>query len=181
MTKIDGTTLDAVLASSRLPERTVPICLRGDLVASFEELERDLHAAQENPQNDSMAGNVEARAIAEQMEALRSDMLAGTVTLRLRAVTNPKWNRLVADHEPRDGNAADKSFGYNHEAFFPALVRACLVDVTEAQWVALYDAMSSGQFEQLSDAAVSVSRRRVDPPRSFAASEALRSGAATQD
>lgn len=171
------TDLDAALAQAKRPERTVTLVLRGDLTAAFEDLERELHAEQQKPA-DSLAGNPRVQEIAEQMESLREQMTSSTVVLRLRGLSNPEWNRLVTEHEPREGNTGDKAYGYNTDAFFPALVRACLLDVSDAQWANLYEVASSGQFSDLSDAAVAVSRRRVDPPRSFAASEVLKGAAA---
>lgn len=172
--------LDAALAAAKRPERTVDLCLRGDLQADFESLERDLADEQAKP-GDSLAGNPRVVEIAEQIEALRQEMQDATVTVRLRGIGNIEWNKLVADNEARDGNQADQAYGYNTETFFPSLVKACLVDVTTAQWTRLYETISSGQFEDLSTAALAVSRRKVDVPKSFAASEVLRKPAAKQN
>lgn len=180
--------LDAALANAKRPERTVGLCLRGDLQAEWENLEREL-LAEQRKDSDSLAGNPRARELAEQMQTLAEQMKESTVVLRLRGITNPEWERMVADHPPRDGNATDKALGYDTSGFFPALVggytdqqgehhHGCLVDVTPEQWARLYPVISSGQFDELSDAALAVSRRRVDPPKSFAASEILRSSEA---
>jgi predicted phage tail protein len=173
------TDLDTALAGAKRPERTVPLCLRGDLQAEFEDLERQLQVEQERP-GDSLAGNPAVRQIAEQIEGLRQQMQDSTVVVRLRGLGNAEWNALVRSHEPRDGNETDNSLGYNVETFFPALVKACLVDVTDAQWDRLYEAITSGQFENLNDAALAVSRRKVDVPKSFVASEVLRKPAEKQ-
>lgn len=165
--------LDAALAGSRRPERTVDVCLRGDLQADFEDLERELEQ-ERSREPDSLAGNPRVRELAEQIEDLRVEMQAATVTLRLRGMGNMEWNALVAAHAARDGNAGDNAYGYNTDTFFPALVEACLVDVTPQQWARLYEAITSGQFEDLSTAAIAASRRRVDVPKSFVASEVLR-------
>ena len=171
--------LNTALTEARRPERTVSLCLRGDLVAEFEDLERQLQTEQQR-NVDSLAGNPALQEIAEKIEALREQMTASSVVLRLRGISNPEWHALIRANEPRDGVADDKALGYNVDEFFPALVKACLVDVSDEQWQQLYGAISSGQFEQLSDAALSVSRRKVDVPKSFSASEILRKRDAKQ-
>jgi hypothetical protein len=173
------TDLDTALANAKRPERTVSICLRGDLQAEFEDLERQLQVEQQRP-GDSLAGNPAVREIAEKMEALRQQMQDSTVVVRLRGLGNPEWRKLVQAHEPREGNDADAMFGYNEESFFPELVKACLVDVTDAQWDKLYETITAGQFEELNNAALAVSRRKVDVPKSFVASEVLRTPAEKQ-
>jgi hypothetical protein len=175
--------LDSALADAKRPERTVSICLRGDLVAQIEDLERQLHdAMHDKPANDSLAGNQTARELAQQIEAVRDQMRDATVVLRLRGLSNPEWHKLVAAHEPRDRNVGDKTFGYNVETFFPALIKACLEDrVSDEQWTRLQDTLSAGQFDQLATAALAVSRRQVDIPKSLAASETLRSSGETSN
>jgi len=55
----------AMLASAKLPESTVEVCLRGDLVAEHQQAERDLKRA-EKANSNSLAGNGSAE-IAERM------------------------------------------------------------------------------------------------------------------
>lgn len=164
--------LDTALASAKRPERTVALCLRGDLVAEVEELERQLHAVRQEEQT-SLAGNPKARELAERIEALRGEMKDSTATLRLRGLSNPEWVALIREHEPRDGNKDDEAIGYNAEAFFPALVKSCLVGVSDEQFDRLYALISAGQFDELLNAAMDVSRRKVSVPKSFAASAVL--------
>jgi hypothetical protein len=141
--------LAAALASARRPELTVALCLRGDLIAQIQDLERQLDGATKN----------------KKVQSLQKEMQDATVVLRLRGLSNPEWHKLVAEHEPRDGNSGDKAFGFNVETFFPALIKACLQDrVSDEQWTQLQDTLSSGQFEELSNAAVAVSRRKVNVP-----------------
>lgn len=167
--------LDAALAAAKMPERTVDLCLRGDLQALFESLESELRESRAaGTAVDSLAGDPHARELAEQITALQDDMAAHTVTLTVRGITNPHWNKLVADCPVRDGNSTDRALGYDVDKFFPLLVKTCLLDVTDEQWQKLYATISAGQFEALSDASLAVSRRRVDVPKSLLASEVLR-------
>lgn len=166
----------ALLADARRPERTVALCLRGDLQAEVEELERQLEEAAEAP-GDKLSDGGAARALAEQIEAMRTEMKGSTVTFRLRALSRKAFADLVAKHPPAAGDEKGQSLGYDADSFFPALVAASAVEpeLTGAQWDALLDdTLTSRQFGDLADAAMALNRRPVDVPFSFAASRTLR-------
>lgn len=169
------------LAAAKLPEKPVPLCLRGDLQAQFEEMERQLAAA-EKGNSGSLAGNG-TRPIAEQIEALRNEMLEHTIDFRLRAMPRPEFKAFVAEHPPRkteDGGIddRDKWIGVNTETFFDALVRSSVFEpeLDDEDWATLDVALTDWQFEQLSDTAWGLNRREVDVPFSRAASKILGSG-----
>lgn len=162
--------LDALLAQARLPERTVALCLRGDLQAKFEELERQLTATQAKP-GEKMTDGGQARKLAEQMETLRGEMADSTVTFTLRALSRSRWAALMAEHPAPD----DSNMAVDLDALYPALVRECIVEpeMTGERWKKLDGLLTSGQFEELSDAAMALCRRPVDVPFSPAASRML--------
>jgi hypothetical protein len=175
------TDLDTALANAKLPERTIPLCLRGDLQAEFEDLDRELVDEQAKP-NDSLAGNPRIIELTEQLDRLREQMKDSTVVLRVRALSNRAWLALVNEHEPREGNHVDAAYGFNLETLAPVLVRRCLVPkVEDDQWERLYAVLSNGQFEQLFLAAHGATRGKVDIPKSFAASEIQRKRDAAQN
>jgi len=170
-----------MLRQAKLPETTVPVCLRGDLQAEFERLDRAL-SSDEQQRDDSLAGDG-GRAVAEQIEALRAEMRGHTVDFRLRAMKRPDWRELMNAHPPRraeDGSVddRDKFVGVNVETFFAAMVRACVVEpeLDEEDWTLLLDeALTDRQFNELSDAAWMLNRGQVKIPFSPAASKILRS------
>jgi hypothetical protein len=171
-----------LVAEARLPEATVPICLRGDLVADHELAERELGLAQKQA-TESLAGNG-AAAIAERIEGLEAQMREHTYPFRFRALPRREWRALVAAHEPRrnDDNEivdADRA-GVNAETFYDAMIRACLVDpeLTDEEWAALNEALTDRQYCDISDAAWMLNRREVDIPFSLAASRMKRDSAA---
>lgn len=161
--------LDAALAAAQLPERTVSLCLAGHLQARFEDLERQLKAAQDSPARKLT--DVGPQAIAEQMEALRGEMAESTVVFTLRGLPRKQWHALVAQH-PSD----DPTMAYDAETLGPALVRASVIDpkVSEEQWARLDEKLTDGQWSQLTDTAWNLNRRAVDVPFSLAASQMLR-------
>lgn len=167
------------LAGAKLPEKTVPICLRGDLQAEFERLEAQLVEAQRGT-SDSLAAGGRVRELAEQIEALRAEMAAATVTFVLRAVPRRRWTALVAEHPPRDDQQLDRVLGVNEETFTSVLIRECTVDPQMAgeQWDRLDEALTEFQWQKLFNAAWSLNARDVDVPFSHAASTILRASAA---
>lgn len=164
-----------VLAKARPAERTIRLCLRGDLVARFEELERDLAKAQSST-GDSLAGSG-AAPIAKAMEELREQMEDSTVTFTMRALPRPAYRAFIAAHPPRKGPDGkvlpEDEDGIDNSTFAFDLTRRCLVDpeMNDEEYAHLVDdILSDWQFEQLWVAALAVCRGDVDVPFSFAAS-----------
>jgi hypothetical protein len=172
--------IKSMLAGARLPERTVPVCLRGDLVAAYEELERQLEEATRTA-GDSLAGSG-AGDLIDRMAALQDDMRAATVTFRLRALPKPKWRALLAEHPPRRDDddrpiQDDAAIGVNLETFWDAIIRACLVDpdVDDEAWALMAGdegRLTDRQLGALSDAAWAVNRGEVSVPFSHVVSQA---------
>jgi hypothetical protein len=178
------------IAKARLPQRTIQICLNGDLVAEHEEAERELEQAQRNPGN-SLAGNG-AAAIAERIEALEAEMRESTETFVLRALPQkknprddrPTWRELLDRHPPRRGDdgeivEADKGTLLNTETFYDDLVRTSVVspEMDETDWDDLFAVITNAQFGDLSMAAWLLNRGEVDIPFSLAASRMRRATA----
>jgi hypothetical protein len=164
-----------MLAEAKLPERTVQICLRGDLVADHEAAERELEQAQRNAAT-SLAGNGAAE-IAERIEALEGRMREHTYDLRLRALPRSEFRSLQVAHPPREGEKLDAGFGVNGETFFPALIRATVVDpvLDDAEWADLLDThLTDFQFNDIALSAWGLNAREVDIPFSLAASRLRR-------
>jgi hypothetical protein len=165
----------AMMAEARLPERTVPLCLRGDLVADFQALEVELDAARiaAGDSLDSGAGE-----IVERMEAIQALMRESTYPVRLRALPGPRFRELHAKHPPRrtdDGeiDKVEQGFDFNVDTFFEPLLRACLIDpemVSKDDWEQFVAGITDYQFNELAIACLSLNRGKVDIPFSLAAS-----------
>jgi hypothetical protein len=171
------------IAKARLPQRTIQLCLNGDLVAEHEEAERELEQAQRNPGN-SLAGNG-AAAIAERIEALEAEMRESTETFVLRALPQkpnprddrPTWRELLDRHPPRRGDDgeivdADKGLLLNTETFYEDLIKVSVVspEMDETDWADLLTVLSNAQYGELSMGAWLLNRGGVDIPFSLAAS-----------
>jgi hypothetical protein len=185
MDNVSKADFKAMLASAKLPEKTVQICLRGDLAAEHETAEKALEQAEKNALSaDSLDGGGVGE-LADRLEALEAQMREHTYPFRLRALPKPKWRALVAEHQPRrddDGEvlAADRFLGVNADTFFEAITKACVVDpeMDDDDWRVLLDEkLTDAQFDTLSEAAWGLNRRDVDVPFSRAASRLNRSSA----
>lgn len=175
--------LDSMLDGARLAERSVELCLRGDLQADFEDLERQLKELRSGDQRDErLTSGAEGRALAEQIETLRADMADAMVEFRIRALPRAKWSKLLKDHPD-----ADPKKQFNVDTFVPALLRMSVVDpeLTEGQWVKLIgddttDAvLSASQYDLLSDTAWTLNRQDAKVPFSQLASALLRNSEPT--
>lgn len=169
-----------LIRNARLPERTVQLCLRGDLAAEHEALEARLAAARQQ-NSGSLAGNPEASRLAADIRALEELMAESTVEFRLRALPRRKWAALVVKHPARTDDAGrvldSDRLGVNVDAFMEAALHQCIVEpvLTEEEWAGFVDeGMTDAQYEQLTDAVWALNRREVDVPFSLAASTILR-------
>lgn len=169
----------AMLADAKLPEKTVPVCLRGDLVADFEAADRELEQAQKKPAS-SLAGSGTG-VLVERLESLEAEMAGHTYVFRLRAMPRHVWRELMAAHPPRKGEDGelvmeDRLTGANRLTVFEPLVRASIVDpeLTDEQFADLIGKLTDRQFEDLTSAAWDLNQGSVDIPFSRAASRARR-------
>lgn len=171
---MDITELDALLAAAKLPETTVPLCLRGDLQAEWETLDRQLAASRERGDR-RLTGSADEQALARQIRDLEDEMQASTVTVRLRAVERTPWRKLMEAHPPRKDVDADKLLGVNQATFYDALIAACLVDEPlRERFAAFADKLTDAQYDRLVTAAWNLNRRDVSVPFSRNASRTTR-------
>jgi hypothetical protein len=176
------TDIKALLAQAKLPQRSVPICLRGDLHAEWEDLQRQLTEGRRRAEAADSLGEVfDAGPLAERIGAVEQAMADATLTLHLRALPqqsrDPKvttWDRLLRQHPvPEDGaDERDRNMGVNTATFFPALIQTCCVepDLDPEDWDQLFAAITDGQYTVLCNTAWTLNRGDVDIPFSFAAS-----------
>lgn len=162
----------ALIRDATLPERTVAVCLAGDLVAQYEDLQRRLPTA---AAEDSLASP--AVAVRAQLRELQAQMAGHTVTFRLRALPRRQFRELMAAHPPRRDEQGQRDqqdyLGVNHDTFFDALIRQSLVEpVLDEQTLTLLleQRLTDRQYEDLTDAVWLVNRSKVDVPFSPAAS-----------
>jgi hypothetical protein len=171
------------IANAKLPRLTVPICLRGDLVAEIEQLDRELVAAGSSP-STGMEDGARLRELAERIEALRTEMRedGNNHDFILQALPTRDYRALKAQHPPRlddDGDvvAEDHVLRANIDTLAEPLLRACCVDpvLDDATWRSVEPILSDGQYDDLVKAAIVVNQGAVRVPFSRAASKVMRS------
>lgn len=117
--------LDDIISGARLPERTVRICKRGDLLGQLDDVEGRL----EELVDDDGELAVEETALGEESEvatltrealALRTEIAKNTFPFRVRAMGSSKWNKFVEKWQ--DTRTQGFKPGFND-----ALVIACSV------------------------------------------------------
>lgn len=168
-----------MLAEAKRPEHTVEVCLRGDLVAQHEQLEVALEQAQKN-RTDSLDGDGVGELV-DAIQDLEARMHDNTYPFVFRALPKPAYRALVAAHPPREDDKRDGSMMFNVDTFYPAAIRACVIDpvLDDAEWTDLLDEkLSDRQFTELGLAVLAVNIGEVSVPFSLAASRAKRTTAA---
>lgn len=176
------TSVKEKLAAARRPERVVPVYLV-DLRDQITDLESELGDARA-ARGDRANPGPDERRIAGEIKALEQQMEDGRLDVRLRAMSRAAWRQILTDYPPRkldDGTVVDEdAMGVNNQTFFPALIRASVIDPVfdEDDWKQLLDeALSPRQFDDLSNAAWGINRNGVSVPLSLAASRTLQSSA----
>lgn len=168
----------AVLAKARLPERSVSLCVRGDLVAQLQDLQRQLVDAERDQETAGSLDGGQAVVLAGQIEALRDEMAEHMLDLTVRALPRRKWDALVAQHPAQEGNDAHRTLGMNPDTFFDALLRiSVLPALDDDDWAQLEETLSTGQWQELNNTAWLVNQRDVSVPFSQRASRILASSA----
>jgi len=171
--------VDAILAGAKLPERTVKLCLRGDLQADLEVAEQALAQAKVAAESsDSLAGSgAGVREAEARVEQIRATMVDHVLPLRLRALPRLAFTALTAQFPPRPDNPGDRALGADESQLMPRLVRASVVDpvLTAEQWDRLDLVLTDRQWDELSWAAWGLNRGEVSVPLSSAASPTAQS------
>jgi hypothetical protein len=115
-------TIKQAIKQAKTAETVVSVCLRGDLVMRIEELEQR-RVGQLADRGDSMVPP-DTSEIDQQIERLREEQDQHTFEFLLRELPYSKWDQLETAHPPREGRLER----LNAETFFPALVRASVVE-----------------------------------------------------
>ncbi len=166
---------DDLIRSVRPSEAHVPLCLRGDLLAAKDDLERRLHEAHQLDQENSLASGGSARRVADELERVLAEIEQNTHSFRFRALPRPEFRDLQEAHPPRPDNDIDRAIGGNMETFTAPLIQACCVDPAMSldQVRSLIDVLSEGQVMDLFGCALALNRSRVDLPKFETASGIL--------
>ncbi|MFD7609721.1 hypothetical protein [Streptomyces sp. NPDC059828] len=165
-----GSNIEDILKRAKPRERTVKVCIAGDLAGEVERLEEELAQVAEDWQPQNLAEAHPGREISERIAALRAQMRESEVPFLLRYIGDEKYSSLVAAHPSEDPKEL-----FDSDTFPRALIAACCVDpvMTEEQAKELFEVITQGQIKDLFDAAWDVHNSSGIVPFSLAASALL--------
>jgi hypothetical protein len=163
--------IDDIISSAKLPEKTIELCLRGDLQAQWEDLERQFQAVQEQD-GDTLGGGAHARDLADRMAGVAEEMRSHQVTFLFRGLSHRAYSDLLKAHKAPEEKRDEAVDGLDWGTYPTALIAACAVDpaMSYEQAEKLSEVVSNKQFDDLFAAALSVNRAAVSVPFSYAAS-----------
>lgn len=159
-----------ILAQATPRERTVKVCIAGELAGQVEALEAELAQVSEDWQPSDLSEAHPGRKISEEIAQLREKMRAAEVPFLLRYIGDEAYSDLLAAHP-----SANPQEAFDSQTFPRALIAASCVDpvMTEKQVIDLFKVINQGQIKDLFDAAWDVHNSSSVVPFSLAASALL--------
>jgi hypothetical protein len=151
---------DAFLDGIKLPERSVSLCLRGDLQDAYEDIQRRIDDLPSKWESGSLSDVNPRIALERQREEVRDEMAAHEKVFRFRALPRQQYAELLVRHQNDRG-------GLDPATWPIALIAACLFEpwtLSEDQVAQLPQRMSDIQFQQLYDTALACNREGVSVP-----------------
>lgn len=159
-----------ILKQAKPRERTVMICIRGDLAGEAERLSAELARTAEDWEPSDLTEEHPGRAIAAQLKAVREQVKAAEVPFLLRYIGDRAYSDLLAKHP----SEKDEEL-FDSETFPRALIAASCADpvMTEEEVTDLFEVINEGEIKKLFDAAWDVHHASDVVPFSLAASALL--------
>lgn len=164
--------IEDILAKAKPREKTVMVCIRGDLAGEAERLQDELSRVSEDWEPTDLSEVHPGREIAERLKAVHAQVREAEEPFLLRYIGDKAYSDLVAAHPSENEQEA-----FNSETFARALVAASCVQpvMTEEQVTALFEVINEGEIKKLFDAAWDVHNSSEVVPFSLAASALLAS------
>jgi hypothetical protein len=162
--------IEDILKQAKPRERTVKVCIAGDIAGELETLQDELARVSSDWEPSDLAEVHPGRELAERMKALREQARAAEVPFTLRYVGDKAYSDLLAAHPADNDNEA-----FNSATFPRALIAASCTDpvMTEEQAAELFEKLNQGEIKKLFDAAWDVHNAADVVPFSLAASALL--------
>ncbi|MET8982141.1 hypothetical protein ABZX85_41815 [Streptomyces sp. NPDC004539] len=161
-----------ILKAATPRQRTVQVCVRGDLASEVERLTDELARVTENWEPESIADEHPGRRIAAELKTARDAAKAAEVPFLLRYIGDRAYHDLLAAHPSENANEL-----FDDRTFPKALIAAACVDpkMTAEQAAELFEAVNQGEQKKLFDGAWEVHNDAASTasPFSLAASALL--------
>jgi hypothetical protein len=164
--------IEDILKAAKPREKTVKVCIRGDLAGEAERLQDELSRVSEDWEPADLTAVHPGRAIADQLKTVHEQVRATEEPFTLRYIGDRAYSDLLAAH-PSDNDQE----AFNSVTFPRALVAASCVqpEMSEEQVIELFEVINEGEIKRLFDAAWDVHNSSEVIPFSLAASALLAS------
>ncbi|WP_020141131.1 hypothetical protein [Streptomyces sp. 351MFTsu5.1] len=165
-----GRSIQEILAQAKPRERTVTVCLRGDLAGEVERLTDEISKVSEEWEPADLTDEHPGRALSEQLHEARKQAKAAEEPFTFRYIGDKAYSDLLAAHPSENENEL-----FDSVTFGRALVSAsCIAPVmTEDEVTELFEVINEGEIKKLFDAAWDVHNAADVIPFSLAASALL--------
>jgi hypothetical protein len=165
--------LDEILNGRKRAQKSIPICLRLDVMAEIEELERKITASKGNAVDDlrMVDDTDDVPAMIDRIRELEDTARQYTVDLRIAAIDKKEWSAKVGEHTTTDddGNSKLDIAGLiEHVLSLPGTIVS--PEMTADQRTTLIAGLSDGQWEKVMNDVFNLNRRTVDVGKSLTAS-----------
>jgi hypothetical protein len=159
-----------ILQQAKPRERTVQVCIRGDLASEVERLTDELSKVSQDWQPESIADEHPGRRLAVELQKARAEARAAEQPFVLRYIGDRAYHDLLAAHPSDNDNEL-----FDDHTFPKALIAASCVDpqMTPEQADELFEVINQGEQKKLFDAAWEVHNGVGASPFSLAASALL--------
>jgi hypothetical protein len=162
--------IEDILARAKPREKTVLVCIRGDLAGEAERLQDELSRVSTDWEPADLTDVHPGRELAEKLKALREQIREAEEPFKLRYIGDKAYSDLMAAHPSKDDNEA-----FDSESFPRALVAASCIEpvMSEEQVAELFEVINEGEIKKLFDAAWDVHNSSDMVPFSLLASGLL--------
>jgi hypothetical protein len=159
--------IDDILAQATPRERTVLVCIRGDLVGEADRLQDEMNRVTSDWEPADLTDVHPGRELAVKLKEVREQIKAAEVPFKLRYIGDRAYSDLMAAHP-----ASDDGQAFDSDSFPRALIAASCVDpvMSEEQVAQLFEKINEGEIKKLFDAAWDVHNSSEIVPFSLLAS-----------
>lgn len=163
-------TMDEYLKAAELPQQSVPICMRADVLGEIGELERRIKNLQDADEADlRLSAGDEAPELAARIRELEAEAAEYTMDLRLTAVPRLEWNKARVKHTTENDDGSEKlNLNAMMEDLFPQSVVS--PEMTDGQRTDFLAGLTEGQWEAVIKAMWDINRGGASVPKSLRAS-----------
>jgi hypothetical protein len=163
--------ISEILKRAKRRQKSVFLCLAGDLVAELESLERQLaDAGSDTWRPDSLASEDPRTVLAKKVGAARGKVRKSYTEFKFQSLGDRAFSDLIAAHPPQE-----KGQAWDPATFPKALVSASSIDpvMSPEQVAELFEILNDGQRSELCHGAYDVNAEAPGIPFSLSASGIL--------